>query len=164
MYGVRKRVVTPSARVRANHIVLACNVHLGSLLPRVAGTLIPVWAYVMVTAPLGPRLDAAIGYRGAVTDTELARSHYRVVDGDRLLWSGRATTWESDPSRFVKSMQADIAGIYPQLGEVEVEQSGRACSAIRCTACRRSGSCRRGCGLPAASAATASTPPPWPAW
>src|SRR5882672_8066966 len=37
--GVRKRIATPSARVRASHIVLACNVHLASLMPRIAGTL-----------------------------------------------------------------------------------------------------------------------------
>ncbi len=42
--GVRKRIATPSARVRASHMVLACNVHLGTLVPRIVGTLIPVWA------------------------------------------------------------------------------------------------------------------------
>ena len=76
---------------------------------------------MLVTAPLGPRLNEAIGYRGAVTDTDLANSHYRIVGGDRLLWSGHATTWEADPRRFVKPMQADIAAIYPQLGQVEIE-------------------------------------------
>jgi gamma-glutamylputrescine oxidase len=121
--GVRKRIATPSARVRAGHIVLACNVHLGTLIPRIAGTLVPVWAYVLTTAPLGPRLAEAVSYRGAVTDTDLATSHYRIVDGDRLLWSGRATTFEVEPRRFVKAMQADIAAIYPQLGTVEIEHA-----------------------------------------
>ena len=36
--GVRKRVTTSKARVRASHIVLACNVHLGASMPRAAGT------------------------------------------------------------------------------------------------------------------------------
>ncbi len=36
---------TPKARVRASHIVLACNVHLGALMPRAAGTLLPIWTY-----------------------------------------------------------------------------------------------------------------------
>jgi gamma-glutamylputrescine oxidase len=119
--GVRKRIVTPSARVRAGHIVLACNVHLGSLVPRIAGTLVPIWSYVIATAPLGPRLSEAVAYRGAVTDTDLANSHYRIVDGDRLLWSGHSTTWEADPKRFVRRLQADIAAVYPRLGEVGVE-------------------------------------------
>jgi FAD dependent oxidoreductase len=90
-------------------------------MPRIAGTLVPIWSYVIATKPLGPRLAEAITYRGAVTDTDLADNHYRIVDGDRLLWSGRSTTWEADPRRFAKSLQADIADVYPQLGQVEIE-------------------------------------------
>ena len=121
--GVRKRIVTPSARVRASHIVLAGNVHLGSLQPRIAGTVVPIWSYTITTAPLGPRLAEAVAYRGAVTDTDLANSHYRIVGGDRLLWSGHSTTWEADPRRVVRRLRADIAAVYPQLGEVEIEHA-----------------------------------------
>src|SRR4029453_2460045 len=39
----------------------------------------------------------------------------------RLLWSGHSTTWEAEPKKFAKRLQADIAEIYPQLGEVAVE-------------------------------------------
>jgi gamma-glutamylputrescine oxidase len=119
--GVRKRVVTPAGRVRAPHIVLACSVHLGSLAPRIAGTLVPIWSYTITTAPLGPRLAQAIAYRGGVTDTELANNHYRVVGNDRLLWSGHTTTWEVDPKRYAHRLKADMLALYPQLGEVEVE-------------------------------------------
>jgi hypothetical protein len=62
-----------------------------------------------------------VTYRGGVTDTDLADNHYRVVDGDRLLWSGGSTTWESDPRRFARKLKSDIAGVYPQFGDVEVE-------------------------------------------
>ena len=119
--GVRKRIATPHGRVRASHIVLACNVHLGALMPRAAGTLLPIWSYMFVTAPLGPRLLEAIRYRGAVSDTDLADNHYRIVDGDRLLFSGRSTTWEADPRRYVDKLKADLAEIYPRIGNVEVE-------------------------------------------
>ncbi len=51
--GIRKRIVTPSARVRVSHIVLAGNVHIGAPAMRLAGTLIPVWRYAAVTEPLG---------------------------------------------------------------------------------------------------------------
>jgi len=121
--GVRKRVTTAAGRVRAPHVVLACNAHLGALLPRIAGTLVPVWSYVVTTRPLGMQLAEAVAYRGAVTDTDLANHHYRVVDGDRLLWSGRSTTWEGDPQRFAGKLRADIATVYPQLGEVEIEHA-----------------------------------------
>ena len=50
-----------------------------------------------------------------------ADNHYRIVDGDRLLISGRATLWETDPGRFAAELAADIARLYPQLGQVAIE-------------------------------------------
>jgi gamma-glutamylputrescine oxidase len=119
--GVRKRIETPHGRLRAAHVVLAGNVHIGSLMPRIAATLLPIWTYLATTAPLGPRLADAINYYGAVSDGERADNHYRIVDGDRLLVSGRATMWEADPGRFAGNLAADIAELYPQLGAVEIE-------------------------------------------
>jgi gamma-glutamylputrescine oxidase len=119
--GVRKRIETPHGRLRATHVVLAGNVHIGKLMPRVAATLLPIWTYLATTAPLGRRLHDAITYAGAVSDGERADNHYRIVDGDRLLVSGRATMWESDPKRFAGDLAADIARLYPQLGAVEIE-------------------------------------------
>ncbi len=119
--GVRKRIETPRGRLRATHVVLAGNVHIGKLMPRVNGTLLPIWTYLATTAPLGPALADAIAYRGAVSDGEGADNHYRVVDGDRLLISGRGTVWESDPRRFASSLGSDVAELYPQLGKVKIE-------------------------------------------
>jgi glycine/D-amino acid oxidase-like deaminating enzyme len=119
--GVRKRVTTPSARLRANHVVLAGNVHLGAVVPRIAGTLLPIWTYVATTEPLGRLLPEVITYRGAVSDSDRADSHYRIVDGDRLMWAGAMTTWER-PARSVASrLKSDMARIYPRLGGVEFE-------------------------------------------
>jgi hypothetical protein len=73
------------------------------------------------TVPLGPRLSDAITYYGAVSDGERADNHYRIVDGDRILISGRATMWEADPGRFAGALAGDIAKLYPQLGTVEIE-------------------------------------------
>src|SRR5579862_2020040 len=121
--GVRKRIVTPSARLRAGQVVLCGNVQLKGLMPRIAATLIPITTYVITTAPLGPRLADAVIYRGAVSDTDLADNHYRVVGGDRLMWSGRSTVWPRDPRRYVRALTGDIAKTYPQLGSVDVEHA-----------------------------------------
>jgi glycine/D-amino acid oxidase-like deaminating enzyme len=119
--GVRKRIVTSGARVRAAHVVLAGNVHLRDLLPDIADTLSPVFTYVITTAPLGPALSDAIGFPGAVSDTDLADNHYRVADGDRLIWSGRSTVWRDRPKRYLDGLVGDIARAYPQLPPVKVE-------------------------------------------
>ncbi len=120
--GVRKRIETPQGRVRAAHVVLAGNVRIGELMPQVAATLLPIWTYLAVTAPLGPRLADAIIYHGAVSDGARADNHYRIVDGDRILISGRATVWEARSARrFAGELSADIAALYPQLGTVAIE-------------------------------------------
>ena len=102
--GIRKRIVTPSARLRASHIVLAGNVHLGATLRRLSETLLPVWRYAAVTAPLGERLTEAITFKGSVTDTD-GIDHFRIVDGDRLMWAGPETTWAARSQRFSKSIR-----------------------------------------------------------
>ena len=115
--GVRKRIVTQGGRVRASHVVLAGNVHLKTLVPRLAATLLPITTYVMVTEPI-PNLHDVIGYRGAVSDGERANNHYRIVGGDRLQWSGRMTVWEANPRWFARGLVSDIKRNFPALGKV----------------------------------------------
>lgn len=118
--GVRKRIVTPSGRLRAMHVVLAGNVQLGALMPELSATLLPVTTFVMVTEPLGPTLHELVRYRGAISDTNRADNHYRIVDGNRLQWSGRMRVWQTDPQHFKRGLVADIKRNYPDLGPVEV--------------------------------------------
>jgi glycine/D-amino acid oxidase-like deaminating enzyme len=117
--GIRKRIVTPQARLRASHIVLAGNIHLGAPLRRLSETLLPVWRYAAVTAPLGERLGEAMTFQGSVTDTD-GIDHFRIVLGDRLMWSSPETTWAARPQRLGSSIQRRIATIFPQLGKVEI--------------------------------------------
>jgi glycine/D-amino acid oxidase-like deaminating enzyme len=119
--GVRKRIVTPSARLRAGHIVLAGNVHLGAPLKRLSDTLLPVWRYAALTEPLGERLGEAIAFPGSVTDSD-GIDHFRIVGGDRLLWASPETTWDVRPKRFGAAVQRRIATMFPQLGKVPIAE------------------------------------------
>ncbi len=119
--GIRKRIVTPSARLRASHIVLAGNIHLGAPLRRLSETLLPVWRYAAVTAPLGERLADVIAFRGSVTDTD-GIDHFRIVDGDRLMWASPETTWAARPERFAPAIARRIRTIFPQLGRPEIAE------------------------------------------
>jgi glycine/D-amino acid oxidase-like deaminating enzyme len=120
--GIRKRIVTPSARLRASHIVLAGNVHLGATLRRLSETLLPVWRYGAVTAPLGERLAETIAFRGSVADSD-GIDHFRVVDGDRLMWASPETTWAARPERFAPAIARRIRTIFPRLGRVEISEA-----------------------------------------
>src|SRR3954469_12406790 len=76
--GVMKRIVTPSARLRAMHVVLAGNVHLGAPAQRLSDTLLPVWRYAGITEPLGERLAEAVAFQGSVIDSD-GVDHFRIV-------------------------------------------------------------------------------------
>jgi glycine/D-amino acid oxidase-like deaminating enzyme len=119
--GIRKRIVTPSARLRASHIVLAGNVHLGAALRRLSETLLPIWRYAAVTAPLGEPLAEAITFKGSVTDAD-GIDHFRIVDGDRLMWASPETTWAARPERFAPVIARRIGTVFPQLGRPEIAE------------------------------------------
>jgi len=121
--GVRKRVVTSHARVRAGHVVLAGNAHMTELVPQFAETLLPIFISVVVTAPLGDRLQRAIRFPGAVSDDRgLVGHHHRVVDG-RLMWSGRSSVGLGKPQRQASALVRRIRRTYPALGDVTAEQA-----------------------------------------
>jgi hypothetical protein len=82
-------------------------------------TLLPVWRYAAITAPLGERLAETVAFKGSVTDTD-GIDHFRIVDGDRLMWASPETTWDVRPSRFASAIARRIRTIFPQLGRVEI--------------------------------------------
>jgi glycine/D-amino acid oxidase-like deaminating enzyme len=118
--GVRKRIVTPAGRVRAAHVVLAGNTHLGALMPQLAATLLPITTFVMVTEPIGEVLHDIVRFHGAVSDTNRADNHYRIVGGNRLQWSGRMRTWETGSRLIARSLANDIQRTFPGLGKVAI--------------------------------------------
>jgi glycine/D-amino acid oxidase-like deaminating enzyme len=119
--GIRKRIVTPSARLRASHIVLAGNIHLGAPSRRLSETLLPIWRYAALTAPLGERLAESVVFKGSVTDSD-GIDHFRVVQGDRLMWASPETTWEARPQRFAGAIARRIRAVFPRLGKVEIAE------------------------------------------
>ena len=119
--GIRKRIVTPSARLRAAHIVLAGNVHLGAPARRLSETLLPVWRYAGVTVPLGNRLEEVTTFKGSVIDSD-GIDHFRIVDGNRLMWASPETTWSMRPQLFASAIQRRIRTVFPNLGNVELSE------------------------------------------
>jgi len=119
--GIRKRIMTASARVRAAHLVLAGNIHLGAPSPRLTATLLPVWRYAAVTEPLGERLGQVVSFPGSVMDTD-GIDHFRVVGGDRLVWMSPQTTWAGDPARYRRAIRRRIRTVFPTLGNVGLRE------------------------------------------
>jgi len=56
---------------------------------------------------------------------------FRIVDGDRLMWSSPETTWEARPKRFASAIQRRIRTVFPRLGKVPI--AGRLWCAVGLT-------------------------------
>src|SRR6266851_4643918 len=48
--------------------------------------------------------------------------HFRIVDGDRLMWASPETTWAARPERFAGPIARRIRTIFPRLGTTEIAE------------------------------------------
>ena len=115
-------------------------------LRRLSETLLPVWRYAAVTAPLGERLAEAMTFQGSVTDSD-GIDHFRIVGGrppdvgqprnhlGRTAAAFRARHRAQDPHDLSRS---SASRRLPRYGAGPPDRP--------CTACRRSASCVRACG------------------
>jgi gamma-glutamylputrescine oxidase len=92
----------------------------------VARATLPVFTYIVVTAPLDGAHAEVIRAPCAVHDTRFATGYYRLLPDGRLLWGGRIGVREH--LRDVAAlMRRDLTQVYPQLARVGIEHawSGR---------------------------------------
>ncbi|MCH6482208.1 FAD-binding oxidoreductase [Pseudoxanthomonas sp. LH2527] len=115
------RITTPSGTVEAKHVVLACGGYLAGLHRRVDAGVLPIATYVMVTEPLGDRMDDAMRTRAAVYDTRFAFDYYRPLPDSRLLWGGRISILDRSPQAVRRLLYRDMLKVFPQLDGVAID-------------------------------------------
>ncbi len=115
------RVTTARGEVRAREVVVCCGGYLERLSPRLAGAMLPIATYVMVTEPLGDRLAGAMRTGAAVYDTRFAFDYYRPLADSRLLWGGRIAVRERGAGDVARLLYQDMLRVYPQLAGVKVD-------------------------------------------
>jgi gamma-glutamylputrescine oxidase len=125
-HGDRWRVRTPAGALEVDRLVLCQSAYPPALLPALARSVLSVFTYVVVTAPLTGRHAGVIRAPHAVYDTRFATGYYRLLPDGRLLWGGRISPRET-PRGLVSLMRRDLARVYPQLADVRIEHgwSGR---------------------------------------
>jgi gamma-glutamylputrescine oxidase len=108
-----------SRSVSASCFVFAQGAEAISLLRR-AQQIMPLRTHVAVTEPLGSRLNELIQFKGAVLDTRVGLTYYRIVDGDRLLWGGPITFNIPPRQKLARMIRGEIAKDFPPLVDVEL--------------------------------------------
>ena len=115
------RVTTPAGEVRARTVVLACGGYLARLRRRVDDAVLPIATYVMVTEPLGERMQDVLRTPAAVYDTRFAFDYYRPLPDSRLLWGGRISVLDRSPAEVEALLVRDMLRVFPQLRGVAID-------------------------------------------
>lgn len=119
--GATWKVRTCEGEVEAAQVVLACGGYLAGLRQTVDAGVMPIATYVMVTEPLGTRMNEVLSTRAAVYDTRFAFDYYRALPDTRLLWGGRISVRDRSPNEVKRLLQRDLAKVFPELADVQVD-------------------------------------------
>jgi gamma-glutamylputrescine oxidase len=115
------RIATAGGVVNARQVVVCCGGYIEKLYPRLGGAVLPIATYVMVTEPLGERLQGAMRTGAAVYDTRFAFDYYRPLADTRILWGGRISIMERSGEDVARLLYGDMLKVYPQLAGTKVE-------------------------------------------
>ena len=120
--GLRKRVDTAAARVRAADIVVAAGAKLGALLPRAARAGLTLEIGLVETESLPPQMQAAFRFAGAVSEAGVCHQ----LVGGALVWSGAATTRNTGTPALARRLRAEIGQTYPLLRGLALRRTASA--------------------------------------
>jgi gamma-glutamylputrescine oxidase len=115
------RIATAHGAVRARDVVICGGGYMERLYPKLAGATLPIATYVMVTEPLGERLQTALRAGAAVYDTRFAFDYYRPLADSRLLWGGRISVRDRSAKQVAQLLYRDMLKVYPQLSGTRVD-------------------------------------------
>lgn len=123
--GERYRVTTARGTTSARDVVIATDGYTGPLSPWLQRRVIPIGSYVIATEPLPEAtIDRLMPRNRIVSDTRKVVFYYRASpDRRRILFGGRVSVSETDPSLSGPLLHADLVKIFPELARVRITHS-----------------------------------------
>ena len=122
---------TATGSVNAKFVVLAGNMYLPEISPKLAPSLsnriMPVGTYIIATEPISPSLATKlIPTNSAVCDTNFVLDYFRFsandnYGGPRMIYGGRVSYSALTPPNLTQNMQFRMAHTFPQLKKTKVE-------------------------------------------
>jgi gamma-glutamylputrescine oxidase len=120
--GERPTLVTPTGTLRARQVLLAANVYLQGLVPRLRSRIMPVGTYIVASTPMdAARAAALIPCGAAVCDTNFVLEYFRLGADHRLLFGGRVSYSTVTPMNLAESMRRRMLRAFPQLADLAIE-------------------------------------------
>ncbi len=110
--------------VRARHVLLAGNVYLDGVAPKIERRIMPVGTYIVASERLAPALATSLIPSGsAACDTNFVLDYFRTSADHRVLYGGRVSYTTATPRNLIASMQARMARTFPQLAGTKIDYS-----------------------------------------
>lgn len=116
-------IETAEGRVTADHVLIACNGYLGDLVPALAPKIMPINAYIAVTAPLGNVASNLIRDNVAVADTRFVINYFRLTADRRLLFGGGESYWAGLRDDAAALVRPHLLNVFPQLSATPLDYS-----------------------------------------
>jgi gamma-glutamylputrescine oxidase len=120
-HGNSWKIITEKGSIIADQVVLCCSAYIGNLNFKLSQSTLPVATYVLLTEPLGDRLQSAIRSKHGVSDNRFSSNYYRTFDDGRLFWGGRVSMFNPTGDKLKNIMMKDLLHIYPQLEGIKAD-------------------------------------------
>lgn len=120
-----QRVRTAKGEVLARKVVVATNGYSGTVVPWLRRRVVPIGSYIIATEELPADLMAKLMPRGRIaSDTRKLVYYYRPSpDGKRILFGGRVSLGETDPSISGPKLRTELVRLFPELASVGISHS-----------------------------------------
>jgi gamma-glutamylputrescine oxidase len=115
---------TAAGTVTADQVLLAGNVYLHGLAPRLEPRIMPAGTYIACTQVLSDDVaDRLIPSRAAVCDTDFVLDYFRTTNDNRMLYGGRVSYSTATPADLPDSMRQRMVATFPQLRGVHIDHA-----------------------------------------
>ena len=118
-------VTTSKGVVNAKRVVAATSGYTGTVTPWQRRRLIPIGSYMLATEPMdASRAEKLMPKQRVFSDSRKLLVYFRRSDdGNRVLFGGRVSVFESDPLKSAPALRQELLRIFPQLEDVKLSHS-----------------------------------------
>ena len=115
---------TATGRVTARQVLLAGNVYLQGLVPKLAARIMPVGTYIVASEPVGEALARRlIPCNAAVCDNNVVLDYFRFSADWRLLYGGRVSYSTTTPMNLAHRMRKRMVETFSLLAGTPVSHA-----------------------------------------
>lgn len=123
--GSGYRLKTQKGTVHAKRVILATNGYTGALSPWQQRRIIPIGSYIIATEELPKNvMDRLMPTDRILSDTRKLVYYYRPSpDRKRILFGGRVSLQETDPTRTGPKLHSELVRLFPELARTKISHS-----------------------------------------